>query len=57
LVTEPDEADAGAAAAFEHAELDALQRLLRTGTGKGSDQRGNGDTGEDDWTAHEEISG
>jgi hypothetical protein len=37
--------------------LYALHRLLRLGPGEGCTQQGNGDTGKDDLTAHEEISG
>ena len=43
-----DEADAGAAAAFEDADLHALHRLLRMGAGEGCDQHGDGDTGKDE---------
>src|SRR6266700_8326790 len=51
-----DEADAGAAAAFEDADLHALHRLLRMGADEEGDQdgHGHGDTGKDERAAHEE---
>src|ERR1700722_5160735 len=42
-----DEADAGAAAAFEHANLHPIQRRLRVGAGKGCDKQSDGDPGKD----------
>ena len=51
-----DEADAGAAAAFENADLHAL-RLLRAGAGDGCGQHGKGGTGKNEGATHEEISG
>ena len=52
-----DEADAGAAAAFENADLHALHRLLRAGADDGCGQHGEGGTGKDEEATHEEISG
>src|SRR6266480_4543705 len=51
-----DEADAGAAAAFQDADLDALHRLLCMGAGEECSQQGdgNGYTGKDERAAHEE---
>ena len=48
-----DEADAGAAAAFQNANL---YPLLRGGRGNGCNQHGRGCNGEDDCAAHEAIS-
>jgi hypothetical protein len=52
-----DEADARAAASFEHADLHARHWLLRSGACDGGKQRRDGYAGEDRKTAHEEISG
>src|ERR1700733_6670098 len=46
-----DEADAGPAAAFEHADLDAF---LSVGASERRDQHGGGNAGKDDQTTHKE---
>ena len=48
-----DEADAGAATAFQNADLHPLHRLLRVGAGAGQ----HGEGGEEEGTTHEEFSG
>src|SRR5580698_11642252 len=50
-----DEADAGPAAAFEHADLDAF-RLLGISAGERRNKYGSGNAGKGDQTTHREIS-